>query len=61
MINRREKVGLKHYDDPKALIEHSNDMQGVYKNIEGYNLEKKRTVLIVFEDMIADMINNKLK
>ena len=59
MINKSEKVGLKHYDDPKALTEHSNDMQGVYKNIEGYNLEKKRTVLIAFDDMIADMINNK--
>ena len=34
-------------------------MQDVYKNIEEYNLEKKRKVLIVFDDMIADMINNK--
>ena len=35
------------------------DMQDVYKNIEDYNLRKKRKVLIVFDDMIADMINNK--
>ena len=34
-------------------------MQDVYKNIEKYNLGKKCTVLIVFDDMIADMINNK--
>ena len=34
-------------------------MQDVYKNIEDYNLIKKRKVLIVFDDMIADMINNK--
>ena len=34
-------------------------MQDVYKNIEGYNPDKKRKVLIVFDDMIADMINNK--
>ena len=34
-------------------------MQDVYKNIEDYNPEKKRKVLIVFDDMIAVMINNK--
>ena len=33
-------------------------MQDVYKNIEDYNIGKKRKVLIVFDDMIADMINN---
>ena len=36
-------------------------MQDVYKNIEEYNLGKKHTVLIVFDDMVADIItNNKL-
>ena len=39
-------------------MEYSNDMQDVYKNIEEYNLIKKRKVLIFFDDMIADMINN---
>ena len=39
-------------------MEYSNDMQDVYKNIEDYNLIKKRKVFIVFDDMIADMINN---
>ena len=34
-------------------------MQDVYKNIGDYNPGKKRTVLIIFDDMIADMINNK--
>ena len=42
-------------------MEYSNDMQDVYKNIEDYNPIKKRKVLIIFDDMIADMIsNNKL-
>ena len=59
LINKREKVGLDHFDDPKAFMEYSNDMQDVYKNIEDYNPIKKRKVLIVFDDMIADMINNK--
>ena len=40
-------------------MEYSNDMQDVYKNIEDYNPGKKRKILIVFDDMIADMINNK--
>ena len=34
-------------------------MRYVYKNIEDYNLGRERTFLIVFDDMIADMINNK--
>ena len=34
-------------------------MQDVYKNIEEYNISKKRKILIVFDDMIADMINNE--
>ena len=59
LINKREKVGVSYYDDPKAFIEYSNDMQDVYKNIEDYNPRKNRKVLIVFDDMIADMINNK--
>ena len=59
LINKREKVGLNHYDDPKAFIEYSNDMQDVCKNIGEYNTDKERKILIVFDDMIADMINNK--
>ena len=58
LINRHEKVGLDHFDDPKAFIEYSNDMQDVPKNIDDYNPRKKCKVLIVFDDMIADMINN---
>ena len=34
-------------------------MQDVYKNIEDDNPGKKRKILIVFDDTIADMINNK--
>ena len=61
LINKREKVGLNHFNDPKAFMEYSNDMQDVYKNIEDYIPITKRKILIVFDDMIADMIsNNKL-
>ena len=41
LINKREKVGLDHFDDPKAFMKYSNDMQDVYKNIEDYNKIKK--------------------
>ena len=41
LINKRENVGLKHWNDSKAFIEYSNDMQDVYKNPEEYNLEQK--------------------
>ena len=59
LINKDEKVGLDHFDDPKAFVEYLNNMQDVYKNIKDYNPRKKRKVLIIFDDMIADMINDK--
>ena len=59
LINKHEKIGLDHFKDPKAFMKYSNDMQDVYKNIEDYNPRKKRNILIVFDDMIADTINNK--
>ena len=59
MVNKHEKIGLNYYDNPKAFIEYSNDMQDVYKNLEKYNLGKKSKILIVFDDMIADMIITK--
>ena len=58
-INKREKVVLDQFKDPKAFMEYSNDMEDVYKNIENYNPRKKCKILIVFDDRIADMINNK--
>ena len=59
LINKREKVGLNHYDGPKAFFKYSNDMQDVYQNINEYNADKECKILIVFDDMIADMINYK--
>ena len=52
-------MGLKDFNDPKALIEYSNDMQDIYKNIDEYNEDKERKILIVLDDMIANMISNK--
>ena len=59
LINKREGVGINHFNDPKAFIEYSNDMRDVYKNINYYNPYKENKILIVFDDMIADMINNR--
>ena len=59
LINIREKVGLKRFNDPKAFIEYSNDMCDVYKNIDEYNIDKEHKILIVFDNMIADIIKNK--
>ena len=50
---------MNHFNDPKAFIEYLNDMYGVYKNINEYNLGKENKILIVFDDMIADKIHNK--
>ena len=59
LINKREVVGIDHFNDPKAFTEYSNDMRDVYKNIDEYNPDKENKILIVFDDVIADMIHNK--
>ena len=59
LINQRESTGLKYVNDSKAFIEYSNDMDDVYKDIEDYNPNKKRKLLIFFDDMIANMLSDK--
>ena len=59
LINKREGVGINHFNDSKAFIDYSNDMQDVYENIDDYNPDKENKILIVFDDIIADMVNNK--
>ena len=41
------------------MIEYSNDMDETYKNIEEYNPNKKQKILIIFDDLIAEMLRNK--
>ena len=59
LINKQESTGLKHFNDFKAFIEYSNDMDDIYKNIGEYNPIKKCKMVIVFDDIIADMLGNK--
>ena len=60
LIINRENAGIKHCDNPNAFIEYSNAMDDVYKKIDHYNPRRKRKVLIAFDDMIADIMTNKL-
>ena len=59
MIKKHEDVRTKHFNDSKAFIGYCNDMDDIYKNIKEYNQNKKCKILIVFDNMIPDMLNNK--
>ena len=59
MIKKHEDVGTKNFNDSKAFVEYSNKMADIYKNIQDYNSNKKFKILIVFIDMIVDMLSNK--
>ena len=59
LINKREGVGINHFNGSKAFIEYSAEMHDVYKNIGEYNHDKEKKILIAFDDMVADMIHNK--
>ena len=59
LIKKHENVGIKHENDSNAFIECSNTMDDIYVNIDDYNPNRKRENLIVFDDMIADIMANK--
>ena len=59
LVNKPKSTGLKHLNDSKAFIEYSNYIEDIYKNIEEYNPNKECKILILFDDMIADMLSNK--
>ena len=50
---------MKNLNDPSAFIEFFNAMNDVHNNIDDYNPKRKRKILIVFDDMIADIMTNK--
>ena len=60
LIKKRKNAGIKHLNDPNAFIECPNTMDGVYKNINDYNPRRKIKILMVFDDMIADVKDNKI-
>ena len=59
MIKKCEDVRIKHLNDPEAFIRCSNAMDDVYEDINDYNPSRKRKVLIVFDDMIVNIMANK--
>ena len=59
MIKKREDAGVKHFNDLNAFIEFSSTMDDVYEKIDEYIPNRKRKILIVFDDMIADIMTNK--
>ena len=56
LIKKRENAGIKHLNDLNAFMECSNIMDDVYKNIDDYNPNRKRKILKVLDDMIADIM-----
>ena len=54
-----KKYNLKVFTISKAFTEYSSDTDDIYKNIKDYNTNKKRKILIVFDDMITDMVSNE--
>ena len=59
-LNKKcEDVGIKHLNDPKAFIECSSTMDDIYNNIDDYKPSRKRKILAVFDDMIADIMVDK--
>ena len=59
LIKKREDAGIQHVNNLNAFIECSNTMDDVYENIHDYNPNRIRKILIVFDDMIADIMTNK--
>ena len=59
LIKKREDAGIKHLNNPNGFIECSSTMDELYGNIDDYNPTRKRKTLIVFDDMIADIMTNK--
>ena len=59
LINKREQTGIKNLNDPHDFIEYSDDMNDVLDDINDCNKNRDKKVLIVFDDMIADIEYNK--
>ena len=59
LIIKWNSKSLKHFNNSKVFVEYLNDMDNIYKNIVDYNQNKKRKILIVFDDIITDMHSNE--
>ena len=59
LINTRKKGGINHYNDENEFIESFDSMDYVFFNIDDFNIGRKRKVVIIFDDMIPDIVTNK--
>ena len=59
LINKREHAGIKNLNDPHAFIEYLSDMNDVLDDINNYNKNRDKKVLIIFDDMIADIMRSE--
>ena len=59
LMNKKEQAGIKNLNDPHAFIEYSNDMNDILDDINNYNKNRDKTVLIIFDDMIADIMRSE--
>ena len=59
LINKREQAGIQNLNDPHAFIEYSNDMNDVLDDINNYNKNRDKKVLIIFDDMIPDIMSSE--
>ena len=59
LINKREQAGIKNLNDPHAFIEYSNDINDVLEDFNNYNKNRDKKVLIIFDDIIADIMRSE--
>ena len=59
LINKIEQAGIKNLNDPHAFIEYSNDMNDILEDINNYNKNRDKKVLIIFDDVIADIMRSE--
>ena len=59
ITDKKESYCLKYLNYSKTFIERSNDMDDIYENIEECNLNKKQKILLVFDNMIVDVVSDE--
>ena len=56
---KKYQAGIKNLNDPHAFIEYSSDMNDVLEDIKNYNKNRNKKVLIIFDDMITDIMRSE--
>ena len=56
---KKYQAGIKNLNDPHAFIEYSSDMNDVLEYINNYNINRDKKVLIIFDDVIADIMRSE--